>query len=148
MGENYTIAPPRTSARGMGHTLAERHRDDAMFSVTTIPTQIFSRLPDALRRDGIDTSWTRARGSGPLHSFLEGPAFDRARPCVTSRTAASFASPRTVAGGVRRVRRQSQRSDPSRRAHSSPITSTAGVRSRHRRTVLAEVATRPVSRRQ
>ena len=49
-----------------------------MFSAPTIPTEVFTRLPDALRRDGIDTSWTRARGSGPLHSFLEGPAFDRA----------------------------------------------------------------------
>ena len=48
-----------------------------MFSAPTIPTEVFTRLPDALRRDGVETHWTRARGSGPLHSFLEGPAFDR-----------------------------------------------------------------------
>ena len=34
-------------------------------------------MPQALRRDGVQTPWTLARGSGPLHSFLEGPSFDR-----------------------------------------------------------------------
>ena len=48
-----------------------------MFSAPTISTEIFTRVPPALRRDGVETPWTRARGSGPLHSFLEGPAFDR-----------------------------------------------------------------------
>jgi gluconolactonase len=42
-----------------------------------VATEVFARLPDALRIPG-ETAWTRARGSGPLHSFLEGPAFDRA----------------------------------------------------------------------
>lgn len=42
-----------------------------------IQTEIFTRLPDALRRSG-ETAWSLERGSGPLHSFLEGPAFDRA----------------------------------------------------------------------
>ena len=43
-----------------------------------VATEIFARLPDALRRDGVETAWSRARGSGPMHSFLEGPSFDRA----------------------------------------------------------------------
>jgi gluconolactonase len=48
-----------------------------MFSAPTIRTEVWTRLPEALRRAGVDTAWTRARGGGPLHSFLEGPAFDR-----------------------------------------------------------------------
>ena len=48
-----------------------------MFSAPTIATEVWTRLPDAMRRTGVETAWTRARGSGPLHSFLEGPAFDR-----------------------------------------------------------------------
>lgn len=42
-----------------------------------VQTNIFTRLPDSFRIVGKESSWTRARGSGPLHSFLEGPAFDR-----------------------------------------------------------------------
>jgi gluconolactonase len=48
-----------------------------MFSAPTITTEVFTRMPDSLRRDGVQTEWTRKRGSGPLHSFLEGPSFDR-----------------------------------------------------------------------
>jgi len=48
-----------------------------MFSAPAITTEVWTRLPDALRRPGVQTTWTRARGSGPLHSFLEGPSFDR-----------------------------------------------------------------------
>lgn len=48
-----------------------------MFGVTTIATEVVTRLPDALRRSA-HTRWTLARGGPPLHSFLEGPAFDRA----------------------------------------------------------------------
>ncbi len=48
-----------------------------MFSAPIIATEVWARLPDALRRPHVETAWTRARGSGPLHSFLEGPAFDR-----------------------------------------------------------------------
>lgn len=40
-------------------------------------TEVFARLPDALRIDGRHTAWSRARGGPPLHSFLEGPSFDR-----------------------------------------------------------------------
>lgn len=40
-------------------------------------TEIFTRLPDALRIVGTHSAWTRARGGPPLHSFLEGPSFDR-----------------------------------------------------------------------
>ncbi|PWS34754.1 gluconolactonase [Falsiroseomonas bella] len=43
-----------------------------------IQAELFTRLPDALRIEGRHTDWSRARGAGPLHSFLEGPAFDRA----------------------------------------------------------------------
>ena len=41
-----------------------------------IETTIFSKLPDELRIHEA-TRWSLARGSGVLHSFLEGPAFDR-----------------------------------------------------------------------
>jgi len=41
-------------------------------------TTVFARLPDRLRLGDHENEWTRARGSGPLHSFLEGPSFDRA----------------------------------------------------------------------
>ena len=43
----------------------------------TVQTEIFTRLPDGFRIRDKESAWTRARGSGPLHSFLEGPAFDR-----------------------------------------------------------------------
>ena len=42
-----------------------------------IKTEVFTRLPEALRIVGTHTAWTRARGGPPLHSFLEGPSFDR-----------------------------------------------------------------------
>ncbi|MET0442020.1 MAG: SMP-30/gluconolactonase/LRE family protein [Casimicrobiaceae bacterium] len=43
-----------------------------------IKTEVFTLLPDAMRIEGKHSAWTRARGGAPLHSFLEGPAFDRA----------------------------------------------------------------------
>lgn len=43
-----------------------------------IATEIFTRQPDHLRIQGQETAWSRRRGGGPLHSFLEGPSFDRA----------------------------------------------------------------------
>jgi len=43
-----------------------------------IQAELFSRLPEHLRIHGRETDWSRRRGGGPLHSFLEGPAFDRA----------------------------------------------------------------------
>ncbi|MGE0797580.1 MAG: SMP-30/gluconolactonase/LRE family protein [Lautropia sp.] len=42
-----------------------------------IETEVFSRMPPALHRTGRHSAWAEKRGSGPLHSFLEGPAFDR-----------------------------------------------------------------------
>lgn len=42
-----------------------------------IPTEIYARLPDELRIRDKHTPWSRPRGGPPLHSFLEGPAFDR-----------------------------------------------------------------------
>ncbi len=44
----------------------------------TVATEIFARLPEKHRILQRESAWTLARGSGPLHSFLEGPAFDRA----------------------------------------------------------------------
>ncbi len=44
----------------------------------TVPTKLFARLPDSLRRTGHDTEWHRGQpGTHPEHSLLEGPAFDR-----------------------------------------------------------------------
>jgi gluconolactonase len=42
-----------------------------------VQTEIITRLPDEFRIHDQQSAWTRARGSGPMHSFLEGPAFDR-----------------------------------------------------------------------
>jgi gluconolactonase len=42
-----------------------------------LPTERFAQLPAAWHRLGLWSSWIAARGAGPLHSFLEGPAFDR-----------------------------------------------------------------------
>lgn len=42
-----------------------------------IGTEIFTRLPEDWRWMR-ETDWSNRRGSGPLHSFLEGPSFDRA----------------------------------------------------------------------
>ena len=47
-----------------------------MYAPPDVATEVFTRLPDALRRSQ-ETPWSLRRGSGPLHSFLEGPAFDR-----------------------------------------------------------------------
>jgi gluconolactonase len=44
-----------------------------------IPTEVFARLPEALRRHGEAPAWGAANHPGKeLHSFLEGPSFDRA----------------------------------------------------------------------
>ena len=43
-----------------------------------LPAETFTRLPDALRIVDTHTTWSKARGGPPLHSFLEGPSFDRA----------------------------------------------------------------------
>ncbi len=42
-----------------------------------IQTEIHSRMPDSLRRMGHPSHWVDKRGAGPVHSFLEGPSFDR-----------------------------------------------------------------------
>ena len=42
-----------------------------------IETEIFARLPEEFRVKH-ETPWSLRRGEGPLHSFLEGPSFDRA----------------------------------------------------------------------
>ncbi|HEY0293972.1 MAG TPA: SMP-30/gluconolactonase/LRE family protein [Bordetella sp.] len=42
-----------------------------------IQTRVFARLPDSLRRSGQASAWTAARSHRDVHSFLEGPSFDR-----------------------------------------------------------------------
>lgn len=41
-----------------------------------ITTEVYARVPDTLRLQK-HSHWSKARGGGILHSFLEGPAFDR-----------------------------------------------------------------------
>jgi gluconolactonase len=49
-----------------------------MFSAPpVIETEIFARLPDNLRVKNRVTPWIAARQHGQVHSFLEGPSFDR-----------------------------------------------------------------------
>ena len=43
-----------------------------------IETRVFARLPEKFRIRDRETQWSRSRGACPLHSFLEGPSFDRA----------------------------------------------------------------------
>ncbi|MSP89649.1 MAG: SMP-30/gluconolactonase/LRE family protein [Alphaproteobacteria bacterium] len=43
-----------------------------------IETEVYTRMPAELHRPDKYSAWIEARGAGPLHSFLEGPAFDRA----------------------------------------------------------------------
>jgi gluconolactonase len=42
-----------------------------------IETEVFTRMPDKFRRMGHPSHWVDKRGAGPVHSFLEGPSFDR-----------------------------------------------------------------------
>ncbi|MCC7426276.1 MAG: SMP-30/gluconolactonase/LRE family protein [Alphaproteobacteria bacterium] len=43
-----------------------------------IETEVHARLPVALHRTANQSAWLAKRGAGPMHSFLEGPAVDRA----------------------------------------------------------------------
>ena len=43
----------------------------------SLQAEVFTSLPDALRVPGRESSWAAHRGAGRLHSFLEGPSFDR-----------------------------------------------------------------------
>jgi gluconolactonase len=43
-----------------------------------IETRVFARLPEHLRVKGKVSAWSFGKGNDHLHSFLEGPAFDRA----------------------------------------------------------------------
>jgi len=43
----------------------------------SIETEVHARLPDELRIADTPTPWSDARGVPPMHSFLEGPSFDR-----------------------------------------------------------------------
>lgn len=42
-----------------------------------LATTVYARMPDALRHPERSSAFVRARDAGPLHSFLEGPSFDR-----------------------------------------------------------------------
>lgn len=44
---------------------------------TLVETEIFTRLPDPLRLMGTSSEWISSRDGHPMHSFLEGPSFDR-----------------------------------------------------------------------
>ena len=43
-----------------------------------VETEIFTQLPQRLPIADSESPWSKARGDGPKHSFLEGPSFDRA----------------------------------------------------------------------
>lgn len=43
-----------------------------------IETEVFARLPESLRIRDRRSGWAFGKGDEPLHSFLEGPSFDRA----------------------------------------------------------------------
>jgi gluconolactonase len=43
-----------------------------------IPTRVFATLPDPLRVRGRRSDWAFGKDHGDMHSFLEGPSFDRA----------------------------------------------------------------------
>jgi len=42
-----------------------------------VQTEIFTALPKELHNSGKPSAWVAERRAGPLHSFLEGPSFDR-----------------------------------------------------------------------
>jgi gluconolactonase len=42
-----------------------------------IQTDVFARLPEGLRIRSRRSGWAFGKGDGVLHSFLEGPSFDR-----------------------------------------------------------------------
>lgn len=42
-----------------------------------LETEVFTRLPQELYGTDSHSDWVQHRGAGPLHSFLEGPSFDR-----------------------------------------------------------------------
>ncbi|MCG8548160.1 MAG: SMP-30/gluconolactonase/LRE family protein [Alphaproteobacteria bacterium] len=43
-----------------------------------IETEVFAELPESLRKSGATSTWATANNKGDtLHSFIEGPAFDR-----------------------------------------------------------------------
>jgi gluconolactonase len=46
--------------------------------VRRVETRVFARLPERLRITDRRSGWAFGKGDAPLHSFLEGPAFDRA----------------------------------------------------------------------
>src|SRR5690242_2195313 len=49
-----------------------------MIAAQTINTEIHARLPDKYRAPGKRSTWVEARTHTNVHSFLEGPSFDRA----------------------------------------------------------------------
>ncbi len=49
-----------------------------MSSIEIIQTEIFARFPDKFRSPAKRSAWIEARRHANVHSFLEGPSFDRA----------------------------------------------------------------------
>lgn len=47
-------------------------------SPSDIQTTVYARLPESLRMKNRGSGWSFGKGNDALHSFLEGPAFDRA----------------------------------------------------------------------
>ena len=70
-----------------------------------IETEIYARMPAELHRTDKYSAWVERRGAGPLHSFLEGPSFDRAGNlyCVDLAHGRIFRIAPDQLDGVRRV---------------------------------------------
>jgi gluconolactonase len=42
-----------------------------------LETKVFSAMPEKFKKMGAHSEWVEKRGAGPVHSFIEGPSFDR-----------------------------------------------------------------------
>jgi gluconolactonase len=79
-------SPPKPPGAGAGplpggwRTIAAGTRPcTPMFAAPEdLPTVAFSRVPEPLRKSGPRSAWFEHRPFAQTHSFLEGPAFDRA----------------------------------------------------------------------
>ena len=76
-GEGIELESLKGRAGLLSFRSASRKGSAVFAPPPNIPTREFTRLPNALRIRDRENNWSRARGGGPLHSFLEGPSFDR-----------------------------------------------------------------------
>lgn len=60
-----------------GRARATRTRHAVCAPPPEITTEVFARLPEQLRMKGRRSGWAFGKGHEHLHSFLEGPSFDR-----------------------------------------------------------------------